>query len=82
MFNKYYAYISKKFVYLFGKSKGGSKHQQNNTWNKFLLDIYTKTNYTIELELIKNKRALEWLEVKDREAENVEFEIKLMEEKK
>ena len=83
MFSQFATYIEKRFTGLFS-SKGIKQSKVSNgftnNWSGFIIDIYSKSNYTLPLELIKQDRALEWLEVKDREANLIEQQNKLNEE--
>ena len=82
LFNEFCTYIEKRFTELF--STGGIKAKKagagvNNTWNGFINDIYSKSGYLLQRELIEHSRALEWLEVKNREAELIEYQNKINE---
>ena len=80
LYNEFYSYCSNRFKNLFNSKPSKSKIKMDNSWNKFILDIYINAKYLIDIEEIKNSKAVHWLEVKDRETEILEYENKMQEE--
>lgn len=80
LYNEYYLYCEGRFKNLFNNKPSKSKIKMNNSWNKFITDIYISSNYLLDLEELKLEKAIKWLEVKDRESEVLEYENKMQEE--